>query len=83
MKGDKKQALENYTKAFEEDTNNQFAHWQVCIMTDQYYKDPQLKLNQYQKFLSAHPELLPFLKERAKKRITELKEELHYAKKSP
>ena len=80
LKGDKKQALDYYKKAWEENTTNQFAYWQVCMMADEYYEDPKTTLTHYEKLLSDYPELVPFLKERAHKRIKELKEEIHFEK---
>lgn len=80
LKNNNKKALEYYTKAWKEDPTNQFSYWQVCITADEYYKDPQIKLNHYQKLLTDFEGLMPFLKERAQKRVLELKEELHYAK---
>ncbi len=78
LKGDLKEALDYYTKAWQEDTTNQFAHWQVCVLADKYYKDPKTKLNHYETLVSANKNLAPFLKERAQKRIKELKTEIHY-----
>ncbi|NKI30735.1 tetratricopeptide repeat protein [Croceivirga thetidis] len=77
---DTKKALDYYTLAWEENPANQFAYWQVCVMADEYYKDPELKLKYYEKLLADFKDLMPFLKERAQKRVNELKEELHFAK---
>ncbi|MFD2588533.1 tetratricopeptide repeat protein [Croceitalea marina] len=78
LKGQLKKSLDYYTKAWEEDKVNQFNYWQVCILADEYYKDPKIKLRHYEKLLSDFDNVYPFLKERAKKRITELKEEIHF-----
>ncbi|MEO0572780.1 MAG: tetratricopeptide repeat protein, partial [Bacteroidota bacterium] len=79
-KGQLKRALDYYTKAWKEDTTNQFNYWQVCVMADEYYKDPATKLGHYEKLLTNYNNLLPFLKERAQKRVSELKEEIHFSK---
>lgn len=75
-----KEALAYYTKAWKENPEDQLAFWQVCVMADEYYKDPESKLKNYEKLLSDYDNLFPFLKERAQKRVKELKEELHFAK---
>lgn len=75
-----KKALDYYTLAWKENPDNQLGYWQVCVMADEYYKDPQIKLNHYEKLLSDFDDLMPFLKERAERRIGELKEEIHFNK---
>ena len=78
LKGELKKSLDYYTKAWEEDRLNQLNYWQVCVLADEYYKDPKIKLRNYEKLLSDFERLYPFLKERAQKRIKELKEEIHF-----
>ena len=78
LNGELKKALDYYTKSWEENKVNQFAYWQVCVMTDEYYKDPKIKLRHYEKLLSDFDNSFPFLEERAQKRIKELKEEIHF-----
>ncbi|GMN06234.1 hypothetical protein MTsPCn5_16230 [Croceitalea sp. MTPC5] len=80
LKGELKKSLDYYTKAWEENKANPFNYWQVCILADEYYKDPKVKLRYYQKLLTDFKEVMPFMKERAQKRITELKEEIHFGK---
>ena len=80
LQNNNKKALDYYIKAWQENPGNQFSYWQVCIIADEYYKDPQIKINHYQKLQTDFEELMPFLKERAKKRVIELKEELHFSK---
>ncbi|MEX0314764.1 MAG: tetratricopeptide repeat protein [Allomuricauda sp.] len=75
-----KESLDYYTKAWEENKSNFFNYYQVCTLADEYYKDPQTKLRYYEKFLRDFDRVHPFLKERVKKRVTELKEEIHFAK---
>lgn len=78
LNGDIKKSLDYYTKAWEENKTNQLNYWQVCVLADEYYKDPKTKLRHYEKLLSEFDNILPFLKERAQKRIKELKEEIHF-----
>jgi len=80
LKGELKKSLEYYKKAWEENTANYLNHWQVCVIADDYFKDPETKLRYYEKLVSSHEQLAPFLKERAEKRILELKEEIHFTK---
>lgn len=79
-KGRLKKALDYYTLAWQEDPLNQFHYWQVCVLADEYYKDPKTRLRHYEKLLVDYENLFPFLKARAQKRISELKEEIHFAK---
>ena len=79
LKGNLKKAMDYYTLAWEEDTTNPYFYYQICTLADAYYEDPKTKLGYYERLLEYHPELVPYLKERAKIRITELKEEIHFA----
>ncbi|WP_394973649.1 hypothetical protein [uncultured Croceitalea sp.] len=78
LKGELKKSLEYYTKAWEESKTNQLNYWQICVLADEYYKDPKIKLRHYEKFLTAFDNVYLFLKERAQKRVKELKEEIHF-----
>ncbi len=80
LNGELKKSLDYYTRAWEENKTNQLHYWQICILGDEYYKDPKLKLAHYEKFLTDYDKVMPFLKERARKRVTELKEEIHFGK---
>ena len=80
LKGETKKSLEYYRKAWEENTANYFNYWQVCVVADDYYQDPETKLRYYEKLVNDFEGLAPFLKQRAEKRITELKEEIHFSK---
>ena len=60
LKGELKKSLDYYTKAWEEDKVNQFSYWQVCVLSDEYYKDPKIKLAHYEKLLSDYDNLCPF-----------------------
>ena len=78
LRGDTKKAIAYYTKAWEENKQNPMFYYQVCILVDEYYQDPQMKLRHYQKLLTDFDNLMPFIKERAQKRVKELKEEIHF-----
>ncbi len=79
LQGKTKEALDYYTRAWEENKNNQYIHYQVCTLADEYYRDPKTKLRYYENLLQQHPKLLPFIEEHAKKRVSELKAEIHFA----
>ncbi|AKA35352.1 tetratricopeptide repeat protein [Flagellimonas lutaonensis] len=78
LRGNTKKAIELYTKAWEENKQNPMFYYQVCTLVDEYYNDPQMKLRYYQKLLTDFDNLMPFIKERAQKRVKELKEEIHF-----
>jgi len=79
LKGETKKSMDYYVKAWEENKDDYRNYYQVCILADEYYKDPKTRLNYYEKLLKMYPDMIPFLKERVKKRITEIKEEIHFA----
>ena len=74
-----KESMDYYKKAWEENKKNLYNYYQVCILADEYYKDPKTRLKYYESLLEMYPDLTPFIKERAIKRISEIKEEIHYA----
>ncbi len=75
---DLKKAMEYYKNAFEEDKENYINYYQICTLADQYYKDPKIKLNYYQGFINQFGKDKPYFSEIVTKRISELKEEIHY-----
>ncbi len=79
LQGKTKEALEYYTRAWEENKSNQYIHYQVCTLADEYFQDPKTKLRYYENLLGQYPKLLPFIEEHAKKRVSELKAEIHFA----
>nr|WP_292966599.1 tetratricopeptide repeat protein [Muricauda sp. UBA7809] len=79
LKGKTKESMEYYVKAWEENKDNYYNYYQVCVLADEYYKDSKTRLNYYEKLLEMYPNLVPFLKERAQNRISEIKEEIHFA----
>ncbi|MEP5914458.1 MAG: tetratricopeptide repeat protein, partial [Flavobacteriaceae bacterium] len=78
LKNQLKKSLDLYTKAWEENKANFFNYYQVCVLTDEYYKDPKIKLRYYEGLFTNFKSVPVFISERAKKRISELKEEIHY-----
>lgn len=79
IQGKTKAALDLYTKAWEENKDNPYNYYQVCILADEYYKDTKTKLGYYERLLGMYPDMAPFIAERVQKRISEIKEEIHYA----
>ena len=79
LRGQTKKSMDYYVKAWEENKDNYYNYYQVCLLADEYYKDPKTRLNYYENLLEMYPDLVPWLKERVKNRITEIKEEIHFA----
>ncbi|MEE1962080.1 tetratricopeptide repeat protein [Allomuricauda taeanensis] len=79
IQGKTKTALDLYAKAWEENKDNPYNYYQVCILADEYYRDPKTKLGYYERLLEMYPDLAPFIAERVQKRISEIREEIHYA----
>ncbi len=77
-RNDLKSALEYYRLAYEEDTSSPFAYYQVCTVADQYFKDPKVRLNYYTEFIEKFGEETPYLSQTVRRRIRELKEEVHF-----
>lgn len=65
--------------AWKENRENHFNYYQVCILADEYYKDPKTRLGYYENLLEIYPQIPDFIGERVKKLISELREEIHYA----
>ena len=74
-----KESMEYYKMAWEENKENPYNYYQVCVLADEYYKDPQTRLQYFERLLDMYPDLPPFLKERVLKRVSEIKEGIHYA----
>lgn len=78
LRGNTKGALDHYTKAWEENPKNHFFYLQVCQLADEHYKDPKIVIRYYEKLLELYPDIPAFMGEQAKKRISGLREEIHY-----
>ena len=81
IKDDLKSAFDYYKLAYEEDPDSAMIYFNVCTTADQYFKDPKTKLEYYEKFIKKFGKQGRYLPKMAKKRISELKEEIHFAKK--
>lgn len=70
------QALSYFKKAIDEDGNNHFLAFKICLIVDLHYKDLNTKLNCYQNYLTKFETKQEYQTEYAKKRINAIKEEL-------
>tara|TARA_R110002050_G_scaffold196426_2_gene331397 strand:+ start:107689 stop:108831 length:1143 start_codon:yes stop_codon:yes gene_type:complete len=76
---DYKIALKYYKLAHEEDPENVIYYYQVCVIADQYYKDPKVKLKYYEQLLEKYSNQNNYFTNFTERRISELKEEIHFA----
>ena len=76
---DYKTAIKHYKLAHEEDPSNVIYYYQICFIADQYYKDPKLKLSYYEQLITTYGGKNDYFTNFAKRRISELKEEIHFA----
>ena len=79
-KKDIKTAYDYYKLAHQEDPDNAMIYFNVCTTADQLYKDAKTKLVYYEKFLEKFGKNERYMSEMSEKRISELKEEIHFAK---
>ena len=77
---DYKLALKYYKLAYEQDPSNVNYYYQICLVSDYYYKDPLVKLNNYEQLIAIYGDKKAYFSDYAKRRISELKEEIHFAK---
>lgn len=77
---DLKTALKFYQMAHQEDKSDARIYYNIVTVYDQLGSDLGKKLVYYQNFLKQYPNEHPFYYETAKKRISELKEEIHFSK---
>ncbi|WP_175609894.1 tetratricopeptide repeat protein [Zobellia uliginosa] len=77
-KGDIKTALKYYKLAHQEDPDDALVYHNVCTVADQYYKDPKIKLTYYENFDERFGDKNDYMSKMVNKRISELKEEIHY-----
>ena len=72
-----KKAIEYYKLAYEEAPENFFYSYQIAFLSDNYYKDPKIKLHHYEHFKEKFGDKkLPF-NDFVNRRISELKTEIH------
>lgn len=79
-KDDLQLALEYLRLAVTEDPNDGMLYFRLCSLVDRYYEDPAMKLKHYTHYMKRFGTEVPFFSETAKKRISELKEQIHYTK---
>ena len=77
---DLKTALEYYKKTYQEEPTDYMTYYQICAVADQLYKDPKVRLQYYENFIQKFGENKRFVSATVKKRISELKEEIHMTK---
>ncbi|MFK7813452.1 MAG: hypothetical protein AB8B59_13245 [Maribacter sp.] len=75
---DLKTSLEYYKLSFNEDSSNYRVYYQICALIDQTAKDPKVKLEYYENFIKKFGKDKPYISDLVLKRISELKEELHF-----
>jgi tetratricopeptide (TPR) repeat protein len=81
-KDDLKLALDYLQLAVKEDPNDGTLFFRLCTLIDRYYKDPDSKLKYFEAYVGRFGSEVPYFSVMAKKRISELKKEIHYAKES-
>jgi tetratricopeptide (TPR) repeat protein len=77
---DLKTALKYYKKAFAESPSNYRNYYQICTLVDQTSKDRERVLNYYEDFIEKFGKNKPYVSEMVQRRISALKEELHFSK---
>ncbi len=78
IKNNVKLALKYYDLIRTEEPSDPIAQYQYCVMADKYYKDPKVKLKNYQIFKEKFTPKNPYFSHFVDKRISELKEEIHF-----
>lgn len=76
---DLKTALKYYSMAHDEDPNDARIYYNIATVNDQVGTDLNAKLAYYKNFLKQYPNEHPYFYESVRKRIRELKEEIHFA----
>ncbi len=72
--------MEYYKLSHKEDPSNIINYYQFCALADLYNKDPKIRLKLYEDFIKMFGTKQRYFSEFAAKRISELKEEIHFAK---
>ncbi|WP_144804391.1 tetratricopeptide repeat protein [Maribacter sp. MAR_2009_72] len=74
------EAFSYYEMAYKENSQDARIFYNVCTTYDNSGTEPEKKLAYYEKFLKEFPNEHPFYYETVKKRIKELKEQIHFSK---
>jgi tetratricopeptide (TPR) repeat protein len=80
QKKDYKSAIEAYLEAHEEFPEDPAVYFQVCVLANFYYKDPQTKLNYFKAFLNKYGDQKTDYDEFVHNRISALTAEIHLSK---
>lgn len=76
--GDISEALGYLRLGSDQDPNNEVLFFRLCTTLDRYSDDNETILEQYTDFLKRFPKGYPFYTSMAKRRIKELKEQIHF-----
>lgn len=79
QRNDLEEAMTYYKKAYTAENNSPHIYYQICVLADQLYKDSKIRLEYYQYFLEKFGAQKSYYSEFARKRVMELKEEIHFA----
>lgn len=77
---DLEKAFKLFERAHKEDTSNALIYYNIATTYDRFGTDLQKKLDYYENFMKDYPNEHPYYYETVKKRISELKEEIHFSK---
>jgi len=77
---DLEKAFKLFEKAHKEDPSDARIYYNIATTYDQFGTDLKKKLGYYENFLNDYPNEHPYYYETTKKRISELKEEIHFTK---
>jgi tetratricopeptide (TPR) repeat protein len=78
-RGDFGEAIANYREAYKENPEGYLYKYEICFLTDQYYKDPKMKLECYRSYDRTFGHKKDYFSEFSRRRIQELTEEIHFA----
>lgn len=73
-------AFDYYLLAYKEDSDLPRVYWQICTLYNQMNEDATKKLVYYERFLKQYGTKERYRSDMVQKRISELKEQIHYAR---
>ncbi|MCM4167056.1 Lipopolysaccharide assembly protein B [Arenibacter antarcticus] len=74
---DIKLAIGYYIKAYQENYDGYLYKYEICLLSDLYYKNPKQSLKCYREYQQKFGHQKDYFSEFASKRISEIKEEIH------
>ncbi|SFW33510.1 Tetratricopeptide repeat-containing protein [Sinomicrobium oceani] len=79
-----KEGLEYLKLAYEEDPESTHLYYRICLVADNYYVDPKLKLRYYEDFMqkTGDSPIVEIYKAHVSKRISALRQEIHLGAKA-